>query len=363
MKRKPIVILMSCLLFSMLLVAVLYAFSDKGIPERNSFVRNYQPDMVTKSNELDIGYNSYYVAGLVNENIYLGNARVPLHLLITDIQLTDTQHVRLDIKDIENIQITKVMNLKVDSPYFYLADGLMPGLFRGKIGDWQAERYMYDNAYFNQSIPVGDSSFAIRTKSVVNMEYELGMINNDSPHVEIQHDLLEKQIKGTFCVDGQLNFSKSFNRLVYTYRYRNEYIVFDTDLSLDYRGQTIDTFSVAQIEIEKINSENSRNLKSRPKIINAQSCVSGEWLFIHSALLAKNDNIDALDKFAIIDVYDLKSNSYKLSFQIPNQNGARITQFKIFKNKVLAAIYDRYLVLFDLESQYLNRPDVLTNKK
>ena len=363
MKRKPIVILLSCLIFSTLLVAVLYALSDKAIPERNSFVRNYQPDMVTKSNELDVGYNSYYVAGLVNDNIYLGNAKVPLHLLVTNIQLTDTQHVRLDIRDLENIQVTKVMSLKVDSPYFYLADGLMPGLFRGKIGNWQAERYMYDNAYFNQSIPVGDSSFAIRTKSAVNMEYELGMINNDSPFVKIQYNLLEKQIKGTFCVDGQLNFSKSFNRLVYTYRYRNEYIVFDTDLSLDYRGQTIDTFSVVQIDIEKINSENSRNLKSRPKIINAQSCVSGEWLFIHSALLAKNDNIDALDKFAIIDVYDLKSNSYKLSFQIPNQNGARITQFKIFKNKVLAAIYDRYLVLFDLESQYLNRPDVLTNKK
>ena len=353
MKRKPIIILVSCLVFTTVLVAVLYAISDKGGHERNSFVRDYRPDMITKLNELDIRWNSYYIAGMIDSHIYLGNVTAPLHLLLTNTALTDTQHVQLSIKNMEDFKLTKALGLKLDSPYFFLADGRMPRFFRGKIGEWEAEPFMYDSVYFNQSIPIGNSSFAIRTKSSANMEYELGIVTNDTPHVRIEHSLLEKQIKGTFCVDGGLNYSKALDRLVYTYLYRNEFIVYDTDLNLDYRGHTIDTFSRAQIKIAEISSNNSRNLESRPKIINAQSRVSGNYLFIHSALLAKNDHLDALEQSSIIDVYDLKNDSYKFSFQIPNQNEEKLTKFQIFNNEILVATHDRYLVIYDLKSSYL----------
>ncbi|MDN5211963.1 hypothetical protein QQ020_07865 [Fulvivirgaceae bacterium BMA12] len=354
MKRKPVIILSGCLIFTTVLVAMLYGLSDKGRHERNSFVRNYQPDIATKLNELDIRYNSYFIAGMVDNQIYLGNVTAPAHLLIANTTLTDTQHVKLHIKNRENFKLTKLLIVKVDSPYFYLVDGLMPGFFRGKIGEWKAEHFMPETkAYFNQCIPFGDSAFAIRTKSLANKEYELGVVTNDSPHVKLEHGLLEKQIKGTFCVDGELNYSKALDRLVYTYRYRNEYIVFEPNLQLDYRGHTIDTFSRAQINIAKINSENARTLTSRPKIINAQSRVSGNYLYVHSGLLAKNDQLDALYRSSIIDVYDLRNNTYKFSIQIPNHHQKKLTKFQVFNDEMLVATHDRYLVTYDLKPGYL----------
>ena len=315
-------------------------------------VRNYRPVIIKKNNEIDLKYNSYYIAGMVGDNVYMGNATAPLHLLITNIILTDTQHIRMNIRNRKDHKLTRVLNVKVDSPYFYLADGKMPGFFQGKIGEWQAERLINKDAYFDQSLPIGDSLFAIRTKSSVNMEYELGVITKDTPYVRIEHSLLEKQIDGSFCVDGWLNFSKELDKLIYTYYYRNEFIVYDRNLNLDYRGHTIDTFSTAQLKIAEIKSDRAKTLTSRSKIINALSRVSGNYLFIYSTLLAKNDHLDALQNSTIIDVYDLKNNLYKFSFLIPNHKEKKVSRFQVFNNEILVATHDRYLVTYNIKLDF-----------
>ena len=341
------------------MVAVLYALSEKNVPKQNSFLRHYLPGFITKSNELDIRYNSYYIAGMFDDHIYLGNVTSPLHLFVSNRMLTDTQHVQLDIKNRKKFKLTKALRLKIDSPYFYLADGKMPGLFRGKLGgDWKADRFMYDSVYFNQYEQISDSTFAIRTKSSINLEFELGVVTNDTPNIRLEPDLLQKQINGIFCVDGELNYSKALDRLVYTYRYRNEYIVYDTDLNLNYRGHTIDTFSRAQIKVAEISSNNSMSLGTRPNTFNALSRVSGNYLYIYSALLAKNDCLDVLEQSSIIDVYDLRNDTYKLSFRIPNFKEKKVSRFMVFDNKILIATHGRYLVTYNLNSSYLKETNL-----
>lgn len=356
MKRKPIIILTSCLLVATFAVLVLFVMSNKIVHEPNNFLRSYPSHLASRTAELDIKYNSYYIAGVTSNHIYLGNVTDPFHLLITNMSLTDTSHIKISIKNEENLKLTTSLRVKVDSPYFYMTDGTMPGIFRGKIDHWYADRFMFDSAYFSQSVPIDSTSFALRAKSTKTLENVLGKQTNGVPHVELNFKLLQKQIDGIFCTDGLLHYSKELKRLVYLYHYRNEYIVYDTNLNLDYRGHTIDTFSRAQVKVASIASDKAMVLASKPKVINMESCVSGHYLFINSNLLARNDLKDIFPKVSIVDVYDLRNNKYKLSFYVQNhysKDGPRkMGFFQVVKNKKLVAIHNRYLVIHDLKSQY-----------
>jgi hypothetical protein len=179
----------------------------------------------------------------------------------------------------------------------------------------------------------------------------LGKVQVDTPHVRLEPNLLQKQIDGVFCTDGTLTYSPEVGRLIYTYYYRNQFIVYDTNLNLDYRGHTIDTFSRAQIKVGYISSEKSKKLLDK-KVVNVQSVASGNYLFVQSNLLAKNDASDWLLNNTIIDVYDLKKNMYKFSFTLANYAGAHVRDFIVFDGN-LFALYDHYLVKYDLQSDYL----------
>ncbi len=47
-----------------------------------------------------------------------------------------------------------------------------------------------------------------------------------------QRYVLRKQVDGLLCTDGYLQYSKQFHQLVYTYRYRNQFICLDTNLNV-----------------------------------------------------------------------------------------------------------------------------------
>jgi hypothetical protein len=351
MKRKTIIILVCCFLSATILVVTLYAISDKIVHEPGSFLRVYQKAAAVKSNEMDIKYNSYYIAGIAEDRIYLGNITTPRRLLVTNLSLTDSQHVKINLRGMENKRIYKSDKIKISPPYFYYMDGITPGLLRGKIGEWQADPFMFDSAYFDQSEIIGSSTFAIRTHNMA-LENVLGKVQNTDPHIALEPSLLQKQIDGIFCTDGMLRYNETLNRLIYTYYYRNEYIVYDTNLNLDYRGHTIDTFSRAQIKTAYVSSNKTHAVTSR-KFTNYESCTSGNYLFINSNLLAKNDFKRMLDIMAIIDVYDLRNNTYKFSFSLPNYDAeTQLREFRIYNDKILIALYDHYIVKYDLQSRY-----------
>ncbi len=64
----------------------------------------------------DIKYNSYYVAGLVDSCIYLGNVVAPLHVLKVNIITLDTQYVRLQIPTKAILGSSAI--IRIDSPMY-----------------------------------------------------------------------------------------------------------------------------------------------------------------------------------------------------------------------------------------------------
>lgn len=354
MNRKTVIILGSCFLFATIFMITLYATTRTIVHERNSFIREYAKFAAVQSSEMDIGLNSWYIAGITEDHVYLGNVTAPFNVLATNSTLTDSQHVKLSIKNLQNPKVYKSALLKIDSPYFYLADGVKPALYRGLLGKWEAEFFPYDSgAYFSRLVPISKSSFGIRTVETRSSDNILGKVQMNSPRIQLKNGLLQKQVDGIFCTDGMLHYNKDLKRLIYTYYYRNEYIVYDTNLNLDYRSHTIDTFSQARITVGYVKSNDTKTLTDR-HFVNIRTCTSGKYLFVWSNLLAKNDSKDILDNSSVIDVYDLSNKTYRFSFLVPHydNNEIKMREFMVFGSKTLIALYDHYLVKYDLQKRY-----------
>lgn len=350
MNTKHLVILGCCFAFAIIVVTALYATTRKIIHENNSFLREYSKQTVTRAGEMDIGFNSYYVAGIADDHIYLTSVTAPFNLLVVNTALSDSQHVKIHIKGVDNPTVHRSSTVKISPPYFYLADGIAPVIYRGRIGEWVAEKMDFDTlSYFTQIVPFGEASFGIRNTTQQSPEKILSKVQTFSNGIQSNHQLLQKQIDGIFCTDGTLLYNDDLKRLIYLYYYRNEFIVADTNLNLQYRGHTIDTFRTAQLKIAYIESEKVHQLLEK-RIVNLGDCTAGDYLYVRSNLLAKNDNQEILNQESVIDVYDLTNNTYRFSFSLRNyRDKVAMRDFMVFDNEILIALYGNYLVKYDLQ--------------
>lgn len=350
MENKHIFIFIGCVIFTAAVLGSLYTSSSLSKePYRASFNRRLAPDSILKKEAVwDLGYNSFYIAAFDKEHLYLGNRIAPLRMLIVNLYLKDIQHVLLRIKSHEPIDYGSNLRLEIDSPYFYLTHGVMPALFRGTFGNWEADRFMSDSAYFVEAVPMGPASFALRSYSRMTKAYELGKETVGTSNLHFNNDLLEKQIDGLFCVDGTLHLNKHHKQLLYLYSYRNQYITIDTNLNLINRYHTIDTFTQARISVANIPSEDYSMLASPPTRINGNSSTSGNFLLVQSMLLAKNENHNKFKASSVIDVYNFTNGTYRGSFYLPDHQNLKPSSFKIHGDR-LAVIFGSSLHLFRID--------------
>jgi hypothetical protein len=83
--------------------------------------------------------------------------------------------------------------------------------------------------------------------------------------------------------------------------------------------------------------------------VNVKGCILGKLFFLNSNLLAKNEDRPMFFASAVIDVYDISAGGkYLNSFYIPYYRKKRPSDF-LFFGHYMAAIYDRYLVLYDFD--------------
>src|SRR5262249_2111967 len=152
---------------------------------------------------------------------------------------------------------------------------------------------------------------------------------------------------GIFCTDGSLLAQADSNRLIYVYNYRNQWICLDTNLNIRYKARTIDTNSRVKFTVGSIPSQHAITMSSPPTFVNQQSCISGNSLFIHSALQADNDESDVYSISSPIDVYSLVDGKYLLSFYLPDYRKHKIRDFRVSGN-TLVALYDHYVYTYTL---------------
>ena len=347
MKKTQWIVLGVAMVLSLGLLFALYLTSPmSGEIYRASFNRRFMDTLlIMPGSAINIKFNSFYVAGYSDTMLYLGNSTAPFYLFKTNLAMTDTSHVivRVSLDSIKNPAYTRI---SVVSPNFYVTNGIHPFILKGDIYNWAASPIMQDSDYFfTESVAFSPTGFALKSYSYQTKGYELA--KKSISDFTFYNELLEKQVDGIFCVDGRLMFNKKLNKLVYLYFYRNEFIVSDTSFNINYRAHTIDTIRYAQVKVAILGDGKESMLGSPPAIINGLNCTDGDFLFIQSNLLAKNEDIDQFKSSSTIDCYNLASGEYLASFHVPNFQKERLSGFQIIDDK-LFALFGSYLVQYHL---------------
>ncbi|RAV30414.1 hypothetical protein [Sinomicrobium soli] len=352
MMTKTLYLILSAPIGSVLIIATLFLLADNK-PDRlqrdYSVGRALMADAIIQDTVLDIQYNSYYIAGTTDDRLYLGNVTSFLHLLSIDTTLTDTTHISVRIKNGDGL-VFRSPSFKIQAPYVYLTDGVMPGLFRGRLGQWEVQKFMVDSAYFTKIVPTGPKNFVIRAMQASSRQYVLGTLQDVPPYLNLA-SLLQKQVDGVFDVDGNLLYNRERDQVVYVYYYRNQFLVTDPELNLIYEGKTIDTFSRVQLNPVHVSSGKTHMLAAPPKMVNGNSTTKGNFLLVNSKIMGRNDDEDLYSRSSVIDVYGLEQGAYRFSFYLPGYNGRSARDFRIVGNKLIAQ-YEHHIVTYTLNKKY-----------
>lgn len=339
------------LLLSCIIVIILFLSSEEIIHHQNPFIRRYPHHPITLTHTLDLKYNSYYFAGDGEGKLYLGNYTVPMYLLSIDSKLQQ-QKIRVTFN--RDSFSFKSIRIAVRPPFFYITDGIVPAIFSGRINNWNAKLQESKPPYFNIGTPIDSNTIAFRGISETSGNNILGVFKvGTKSTINLAPQLLQKQIDGVFDTDGMLHYSEEMKRIIYLYSYRNQYIVADKNGALDYRGNTIDTVSRANIKVAHIRKKTERTMAIPTVPVNANSTVYGHLLFVNSNIPGRFEQKDIWKQASVIDVYDLLRKAYLFSFHIYGIGNKKLRNFHVTPTHLYALI-DTKLVVYKLNDKLQN---------
>ena len=333
------------------IVIVLFILSEDIMQHRNNFVRRY-PDQVFKINDTDLGFNSYYFSGNSTDKLYLGNYTAPLLLTAVDSFLKTKSEI---VVGIDNLKLPfRSLEVRVFSDNFYLVDGTIPYIFKGKTGRWKAITLPIKSNPFSIPVLMDSTSLAYRTHAP-NGESLLGHTTlGTTGFTYLNPKLLQKQIDGIFDSDGTLLYDHGTKKIIYLYRYRNQFIVADSKLKLIYRGKTIDTISKAQIQVAFNQARAEKKLSAPPLTVNRSGFAHNGLLFVHSGLIGKFEDATLWKQTSVIDIYDVKTNTYLESFYVYDIEGKKMRRFYVTDSSFYALI-GTHLVRYSLSTAIKKR--------
>lgn len=347
--KKTLLLLVSLVIFGITTVIILFAFSETKMHRNNAFQRRFVQHPLELKHSIDLKYNSYYIAGLTDSIIYLGNVTAPLTILKLDnsLNILDSLTVQLDNMNLSYRRI----QVDIKPPYFFVSDGNVPIVLKGNINSWYASTIMKDKVFFSQIIPLDTTRFVMRSIDGDSHQNIIAAYYYQDRILKKNINLLQAQKDGVFDTDGQLIYNADLQKFIYIYFYRNEYFVFDKKLHLTKRLNTIDTVSKANIEFQHVASTQQNKLNPNALIINEQASTNGSFLFIKSNRLGKYEDDKNLKRASIIDIYNFEKDFYVFSFYIYNYKKSKLSTFSV-KNNLLYAMMGDYLLVYKLNPKY-----------
>lgn len=325
-------------------IVVLFLFSEDIMEKENPFIRRFPQASAAKVNALDLKNFSYYVIGVDGTKVYLANRKAPLQILETDSDFKNIKKHTI-ILDRENFRF-KAVEVRISPPYFYLTDGTVPVIYRGLISDWRAKLIIEKKFYFSDIVFMDENQFAFRTQKPPIAENIMGFGNGYiNPKITYSNLVLQKQKDGIFDTDGTLQYSKKLNKLIYTYYYRNQYIITKPNLNVEDRAHTIDTTIHAKLKVIKLKQSGDSKLGAPPYIVNRNTTVCGNLLFVNSLLRGKYEGDEVWKYATAVDVYDISKRTYILSFYVYDEDGFRMKNF-FASDSALYIISGRYLLKY-----------------
>lgn len=352
MNRKTTYLLISSFLFGILIMLIVFANYKQAQNQTSGFTRIIKSNVISQPRNFDLGYNSFYIAGISSQYYYLGNFVGTTQLLRMRHDFEDTTFLRLTIPTNKNINWSQI-KVRVDYPNLYVMDGTAPQILHSVLPSLHVKDIDPDYTFFTEAIPISSSAAILKVFDQNLNQFVLTKKKSEIPYRTPESSILEKQVEGHFSVDGLLEFEPKTAQLAFLYFYRNQFITLDTALNIVYKGNTIDTVNKAQIKVEKLKSKELFTMTKPPLLINKKMCLSPELILIHSARKADNDDQEIYDKSSVIDVYSILDGDYVFSFYLPNFKNAKLRDFKVY-NDQLIVIFDQYICIYKLN--FLSQP-------
>lgn len=307
-------------IISAIIIIILFISSEDIIQNENPFIRRFPTAAAAKVAGIDLQNSNHYVAGAANGLIYLGNEKAPLQIVVFDTNLKKRKQftIKLEREDFN----FRALTVKIQGNNFYIYDGSVPVIFKGLVKDWLAKVISVREFGFNDILFPTAQHTIIRGQEPRSNNNILALVDKTKGiRFTINKSLLQKQIDGFFDTDGTMQYSVELQRMIYTYYYRNEYIVSDSQLQLIHRGKTIDTTSRANIKVVKLQKSGDSKMAAPPYMVNKRTAVSNNLLMVNSMLRGKFEQKDAWKAATAVDVYDFTTQKYLLSFYVHDENG------------------------------------------
>ncbi|MFS4472916.1 DoxX family protein [Chryseobacterium sp. T20] len=350
------------ILFSIILIIGMFLSSEYVIKKENNFTRRFIKHPLIEHQSIKLGNDFYYFAGFDGHNIYLSNQKYPQQLLTIDSSM---QRKAVVSARIETDHPYKNIRQIVSDKHFYIYDGSVPILFKGKLGTDSTIRISYKDAFFNDLKVIDSSHFVIRTQIRPNNHLVLGVLDIDGHEkLQLKPKILRKQIDGLFDVDGSMAYETNAKKLLYTYTYRNQVIVMNSSMHVQQHLKTIDTVKTAQIKTTKL-SDGTYKMTAPALKVNIRSIVYKNLLFVQSNLMGRHESRKAWKKSDVLDVYDIDSQSYVGSIYIFKKDDHRLTDIVVTEN-YLYTIHNKELTQYKITkalSQYIKSGMPKTDKQ
>lgn len=316
-------------------VIVLFVSSEYIIKKENNFTRRFLPNFLLEPDLITTLDKDSYFAGISKDTLYLGYRSTPL--LFSSIHLKNRLSSTFRINpDLEKYHF-KNLRMTVKYPFYYLYDGTVPIIYRGRIGQHRPEIVSYQDAYFSQLAVLDSASFALRTQSSDTHSFTLAQLDiRQRPSLKLYPEALQRQLDGIFDLDGQLvvNWGSS-GKAVYAYAYRNQFVFINDRFKKVGQQQTIDQTKKVAIQTVKL-SNGDHKMKSPPIKVNAAVSAFNNDVFILSEIRGKYEPASIHKNRKTIDVYNTLLNEYTGSFYIPQK-----------KIRDLLVTGDRILIISD----------------
>ena len=328
-----------------LIICGLFWWKQQNKQHGNGFVRSIQMNAVAAAGSCMLDNDTYYIAGLTKDHIFLCNYANPEDLLGLDYTRLHKKRLHLFIP--QQIKIAwRMLKCALLNDQIVAYEGQVPNIFEGKLQDRLLNRLPVEGPRFDVLSPLSAGSYALRQYDPATGFLTLSKKSVVSGRQSAPLSLGNQQ-DGVFSVDGYLGYDASAAQVVYTFSYRNQFICLDTNMQVISRCRTIDTFAHAVLRIDTIASKNKTMLSAPPLLVNKRCSVDHNVLFIHSALMADNEKGASFEQAPVIDMYTVPCGQYKGSFYLFPSGSNHLSDLKVFHN-YLVTIQDKTLRVYHL---------------
>lgn len=336
--RRVAMILLSVMVSSGI-VTLLFLRSEYIIKRQNNFTRRFLLHPVLEDRSVPLDHEQYYFAGSDQSHIYLGNKHYPQTLVTLDYNLAGIKKLKMAPSDFK--YTFRNLQVQVKGAYYYLYDGTVPVIYRGKLGDAVPRTISYRDAYFTQLVVMDSVHFALRTQSKADKMFTIASLDlTKPPKVKLYPGILEKQVDGVFDSDGKLTSGGHSDTLVYAYTYRNTFLIINNKFELKRKLHTIDTTTVAKIRTGS-QSNGTHKLIAPPLKVNQNISANRNLAFIQSDLMGKHESVKSWKNAKVIDIYRTDKQEYIGSFYIYNQGKSKLTDFIVTDQYLFAIVGDQ----------------------